>query len=43
MRKYLYLLIGLMAVVGCSTDDIELYDSNGYISFVNKESDTVVV
>ena len=43
MRKYLYLLIGLMAIVGCGTDGIELYDSNGYISFVNKESDTIVV
>ncbi|MEG1737200.1 MAG: DUF4843 domain-containing protein [Odoribacter sp.] len=43
MKKYLYILIGLLGMVSCNADDIDLYKSSNYISFVNKESDTVVI
>ncbi|MCR9013213.1 MULTISPECIES: DUF4843 domain-containing protein [Gabonibacter] len=43
MKRYLYSLIVLFAFIGCSTDEVEVYQSEGYISFVEKESDTLVV
>lgn len=43
MKRYLYLMLCLFGVVGCKTDNIELYHSDGYISFLNQEKDTVIV
>ena len=43
MKRYLYLALCLLGMIGCSTDNIDLYQSDGYISFVNKEVDTLMI
>lgn len=43
MRKYVYLLLIFVGVASCDRDDIGVYHSENYISFTNKEKDTVIV
>ena len=41
--KYLFIALILIGCVACHVNEIECYQDDNYISFVNKSSDTVVI
>lgn len=43
MKKIVYLILFVVGLFGCDEREIKVYDAENYISFTNKEQDTVIV